>query len=302
MKTYIRGLAVILLCLFGLTPVYGEHQLLLSELAEYVSDKDADIGIAIIINGEDTIDINGNRYYPMLSVYKFPIALSVGEECRRRGVDFTESVTVMADDLLEDTWSPMRDRYAKHDSVSLSIYQLLTYALQQSDNNASDILLRYSGGPAIVDHYIKYLINSGIDIKSSEDDMHRDILNCYENCATPIAMARLIDAFRKEYNDTLSAEIKSIMSQCQTGLDRLAAPLINTDAKLYHKTGTGDTLPNSRLLAINDVGYVDLPDGNSYTIVVFITDSAADYPTTQSYIADISTITYRHLNPAHTLP
>ena len=274
MKTYIRGLAVILLCLFGLTPVYGEHQLLLSELAEYVSDKDADIGLAIIINGEDTIAINGNRYYPMLSVYKFPIALSVGEQCRRRGVDFTESVTVMADDLHEDTWSPMRDRYAKHDS----------------------------GGPTIVDHHIKSLINSGIEIKSSEDDMHRDILNCYENCATPIAMARLIDAFRKEYNDTLSAEIKSLMSQCQTGLDRLAAPLINTDAKLYHKTGTGDTLPNSRLLAINDVGYVDLPDGNSYTIVVFITDSAADYPTTQSYIADISTITYRHLNPAHTLP
>ena len=43
-------------------------------LQDYVMGKDARIGVAVIINGKDTVSVNGNRDFPMMSVVKFPLA------------------------------------------------------------------------------------------------------------------------------------------------------------------------------------------------------------------------------------
>ena len=37
-------------------------------LEDYIEDKDARIGIAVIIDGKDTVSVNGKREFPMLSV------------------------------------------------------------------------------------------------------------------------------------------------------------------------------------------------------------------------------------------
>ncbi len=49
------------------------------ELSEYVEGKDANIGLAVIIDRKDTIEVNGRKSFPMLSVYKFPIAVALGD-------------------------------------------------------------------------------------------------------------------------------------------------------------------------------------------------------------------------------
>ncbi|MDE6380897.1 MAG: hypothetical protein K2L11_10520 [Muribaculaceae bacterium] len=63
-----------------------------------------------------------------------------------------------------------------------------------------------------------------------------------------------------------------------------------------HKTGTGFTLPDGRLMGINDVGYVHLPNGRSYSIAVFIENSGYDMPQTEEIVAEISEIVYKHLS------
>ena len=46
-------------------------------LENYIVGKDARIGIAVIINGKDTVSVNGERDFPMMSVSKFPLAFYI---------------------------------------------------------------------------------------------------------------------------------------------------------------------------------------------------------------------------------
>lgn len=174
--------------------------------------------------------------------------------------------------------------------LSMSTGDLLTYMLQQSDNNASDIILNSIGGVQFVNDYLSLIGAEGIKVKNSESEMHDNTSLCYDNSSTPLAMASLLDDFDRNYNDSLSVEIKSIMETCSTGTARLAKPLTQANATIGHKTGTGFTLPDGRLMAVNDAGYVHLPDGRRYSIAVFIEDSGYDMAATESIIADISEI------------
>lgn len=265
------------------------------ELTQYVAGKDATIGVAVIVDGADTVEVNGHREFPMLSVYKFPIALAMAEDYRSKELSLDHPVRIYPGDLHLDTYSPMTEKLLASslivtDSIIMPMRELLTYSLQQSDNNASDIILRLAGGAQRVAEYLSGIGAEGITVKNSESEMHENTSLCYDNSATPLAMASLLDDFDRNYNDPLSVEIKSIMETCSTGTDRLAKPLAQTGATIGHKTGTGFMLPDGRLMAVNDAGYVHLPDGHRYSIAVFIEDSGYDMAATESIIADISEI------------
>lgn len=265
------------------------------ELEEFISGKDAKIGIAVIIDRTDTISINGDREFPMLSVYKLPIALAMAERYRTAGLTFDHPVEIFKENLHPDTYSPMTEKILASSRIytgglSMPTGDLLTYMLQQSDNNASDIILNSIGGAQFVNDYLSLIEAEGIKVKNSESEMHDNTSLCYDNSATPLAMASLLDDFDRNYNDSLSVEIKSIMETCSTGTARLAKPLTQANATIGHKTGTGFTLPDGRLMAVNDAGYVHLPDGRRYSIAVFIEDSGYDMAATESIIADISEI------------
>ena len=47
------------------------------EIAAYTADIDARVGVAAIIEGRDTVCVDGRGMYPMMSVMKFPQALAV---------------------------------------------------------------------------------------------------------------------------------------------------------------------------------------------------------------------------------
>lgn len=80
----------------------------------------------------------------------------------------------------------------------MSIADLLKYTLQQSDNNACDILFDYQGGPDAVNKYIHSLGIRECAIAGTETAMHEDLNLCYENWTTPLAAAELVEIFRKK--------------------------------------------------------------------------------------------------------
>ena len=63
------------------------------------------------------------------------------------------------------------------------------------------------------------------------------------------------------------------MTGCNTGPERLPKPLAATGAVIGHKTGSGDRNSTGALIGTNDIGFVQLPDGQHYTIAVFVKDS-----------------------------
>ena len=266
-------------------------------LETFVKAQDARIGIAVIINGKDTISVNGTKDFPMMSVFKFPQALAVADFCLKNNVHLSDSITIKADEVKENTWSPMRDKYGVRD-LKLTISELLDYTLQQSDNNACDILFRFIGGTSVADSLMKSLGYEDILITHNEDEMHHDPYLCYLNRTTPIEMARLFDRFYREemrHDSPFHEFIAASMMYCQTGLDRLPAPLMHTDAIIGHKTGTGDRNSQGRIMAVNDAGYIYLPDKTGYAIAVFVADSAYDMTQTSKIIADISEIVFQTL-------
>lgn len=295
---FISLLTMASLCACGTPDKYAGLQ---KSLNEFVRDKDLTAGIAIIIDGRDTVAVNGTRQFPMLSVYKFPIALAFAEKCRQENHSFDFTVAISPADLHPDTYSPLTEKImasapAATDTLLFPARTLLNYMLQLSDNNASDIILRETGGVEHVDRYLTGLGAVDIHVRNTEDEMHLDNSLCYANSASPIAMARLIDLFDRKFNDSLSSEISHMMETASTGTGRLAKPLIAAHAVLGHKTGTGFTLPDGRLMAINDVGYVHLPhSGRTYSIAVFIENSGYDMEQTEAIISEISNIVLSHL-------
>lgn len=296
MIRYLSFFAILLLFPSFLTAT-PKHNVLEQKLAGYISDKDARIGIAVIINGEDTVAVNGDRDFPMMSVYKFPQAIAVADYCSMNGISVNDTITIEASEIRDNTWSPMREKYGVTD-LRLPLIELLDYSLRQSDNNACDILFRLIGGVSVADNIIKSRGYGNMTMGSTEAEMHDDIYLCYLNRSTPVEMSRLFDdLYRQEmrHDSHIHETIASMMMSCSTGGDRLPAPLNGAGAIIGHKTGTGDMNSQNRIIAVNDAGYIFLPDGQSYAITVFIADSAYDMSVTSKMIADISEIVYSHL-------
>lgn len=268
-----------------------------AELKSYVADKDARIGIGVIINGKDTVAVNGNRDFPMMSVFKFPLSLAVAAWVDANEMSIDDYVSFGPNSLIEDTYSPMLKKYGKGLN-KMSIRELLEWALVESDNNAADLLLKRVGGTACATRLMQDVGGElDIAIGASEADMHADPYKSYLNRSTPLAMAALFDRFDADIRNRSQsfASIAAMLEQCRTGAGRLPAPLMQTNAVIGHKTGTGFSTKEGRISAINDCGYVNLPNGMRYSIAVFIADSAYDMAETEKMIAHISEIVYKSL-------
>lgn len=268
-----------------------------AQLNHAIKEKKATIGIAVIIDGKDTVTINNSVRYPLMSVVKFHQAVELADYMERQKQSMRTMLTIKESDLKKDTYSPLRDKYPQG-GFEISIAELLKYTLQQSDNNACDILFQYQGGTKAVNDYIHSLGVSDCNISVTESSMHQDINLCYQNWSTPLAAVKLLDIFLRE---TLSANkykefIYQTMLKCETGQDRLAAPLLTKEGvKIGHKTGTGPYNSQGKQIACNDIGFVLLPDNHSYSIAVFIKDSEEDIVANSQIIAEISHIVYEYV-------
>lgn len=293
-----RKLLFVIIYLSIISPVSAERNMAIENiLQEYIKGKDARIGVAVIINGKDTVSVNGNRDFPMMSVVKFPLALTVAHWVDTNGMSLNDTITFSGKALKEDTYSPMLKKYGKSRNA-MTIRQLLEWSLVESDNNAADILLNCVGGTLGATSIMKQIsISDEIVIGASEEDMHRDPYLSYLNRTTPLAMAQLFDRFYCEMRNASQpySEISSMLEECRTGLDRLAVPLLPTNATIGHKTGTGFPTPEGHISAVNDCGYVNLPNGTRYSIAVFVADSGYDMAATSAIIAEISKIVWKSL-------
>lgn len=273
------------------------YRLLQNELTSFVEKKDARIGIAVIINGKDTVSVNGSKDFPMMSVFKFPLALAVAKWVDANGMSLNDSIAFGPEALIKDTYSPMLKKHGM-ELNKMSFKELLEWALIESDNNAADILLKQVGGAARATTLLKDVAGElDITIGASEQDMHRDPYTSYLNRSTPLAMAMLFDRFDTEIKNRSKSfsDIAVMLEQCRTGAGRLSAPLSETNAVIAHKTGTGFQTSEGIISSVNDCGYVHLPNGTRYTITVFIADSGYSMAETEKMIADISAIVFKSL-------
>ena len=238
------------------------------------------IGVCVKKGGTES-GVNVTNRFPMYSVMKFPQALYVVNYLTKNNIDLNTKVTIRKDELMQDTWSPMLDTF--EGERSFTYVELLTLSLQQSDNNACDILFERCGNPRKVEKYIRKLGFNSIRIQKTEKQMHERPTDSNKNWCTPQAMVALLDWFIAHHNDNEPLRyIWTLMAECQTGNHRLPAAVPNS-AKVVHKTGTGFPLPSGQPSGICDVGIIILDSGQQLPIAIFITN-----PSSQSRISDVA--------------
>lgn len=260
-------------------------------IKQIVASTNAVVGVSIVgNNGEDTIAVNAERHFPMQSVFKFHIAVTMLSEIDKGNFSLDQKIKIQKKDLVPGTYSPIREKYPE--GTTLTIAEILKYMVSQSDNIGCDILLRLLGGPQVVENYFLNNKFKDISIKINEEVMQNNWDLQFQNWTTPNAANQVLESFYSNSQKLLSQKshdfIWKIMRETATGLDQLKGKLPKGTV-VAHKTGwSGRNKTTGITAAVNDVGVVFLPTGQHFFISVFITDSKEDKTTNAKIIADIA--------------
>ncbi len=264
-----------------------------ARLADMAREADARVGIAVLRNTQQwTV---GNEKQPLLSVFKFFIALKVLNEADNGRIHLKTRLKIdesMADKRL---YSPMLEKYTAF-PFDVSVAELMEYMISESDNNASDILLEYVGGAEELERYVHGIGFDDIEISVNEKEMNTDIEKQYLNKARARDVAKAMRTARE--GNLLSAESRSflnkIMMNTVTGPDKIRGGLPGK-TKAGHKTGSSSRKADGTKIADNDAGFVLLPNGETFYIAVMITDSKMSDTDNAGLIRRISKTVYDHL-------
>jgi beta-lactamase class A len=233
-------------------------------------------------------DLEPHAHPPMQSVFKFPLAITALHQVEQGTLSLDQPVRFLPSDrILPHTHSPLQDKYPQG-NVDIPLRELLHLSISESDNVATDIVLRLVGGPSIVTSYIHSIGVNGFHLEDGEDGLARELTAQYRNWFEPAAAVQLLR--RISDNSPLTPEhtqtLLEWMKNSSSGLNRIIGHL-PAGTIVMHKTGTSGTR-NGVTFATNDIGLITLPDGRRLAIAVFVTDSAADEESRDRVIARIA--------------
>lgn len=278
-----------LLMVFFTSVTFGQTNELRHKIEQIILQQKAHVGVAIYgLNSNDTLSFNGNRHFPMQSVFKFHIALAVLNQVDKGVFSLNQEIYISKSELLPNTWSPLREEYPNGD-IKLPLSKILEYTVSKSDNNGCDILLRLVRGTSAVQKYIDSIGIDNFSIQASEEDMTKGWNVQFTNWTTPLSAADVLKKFcNREILSTSSFEfLWKVMKETTTGVNRIRGRLPK-ETIVAHKTGTSGTNEEGVSAAVNDMGIVVLPDGRKFALCVFVSNSKESTEGDEKVIAAIA--------------
>lgn len=260
--------------------------------------------------------------FPMASTCKVPISMIAVGRAQAQGLSLDEPVEVRASDMRPDPSQIIDSVGAAGGRTTLRA--LIRSALMYSDNTASDVLLRWVGGPRAVTARFGV---PGMRVDRSEGQVHLD----WNGVAQPPpadgwtleTLRRLRDAvpdaekqaarsrFYADVRDTATPEgmvtvlrgledglglppegralLLEAMAASPTGPNRIRG-MLPAGTHVEHKTGTIGQMTN-------DVGLVTLPDGSRMVIAVYVRAPGGTEPGERA-IAKAARAVYDHFTRA----
>jgi len=276
---------------FGETAATDDLQKQIALIAETAKGK---VGVAAkLLETSETVQWNGQKSFPMQSVYKLPIGMAVLHQVDQGTLRLEQLIRFTTNDYVgKMQHSPLRDAYPH--GAELSVSNLLQRMVSESDGSACDILLRVLGGPATVANYLRAAGLTHVMVATTEKEMGSDELAQYRSRATPAGFIELLQMLQSGHE--LSASSRELLfrflTETSTGPNRIKGNL-PVGTRVAHKTGSSRTI-NQLTRATNDAGIITLPDGRHVAIAVFISDSTADDATREGVIAKISRAVWDH--------
>lgn len=268
------------------TPSSHKLDSLRQRIAAYLSTQPADVGFAVYaIEDNDTMSVNGDKMYSLMSVTKFPQALALLKLVDEGKVSASRPLKVTPEHLTQQTASTLKKDHP-YSAFELSIPEVLRYAVGQSDNISSNVMFDAEGGPEGVTKYLRGVGIEGITIGS---DYRNGMALVEKNVGTPKAVALLLKKFLadKLLSDSSSQLLWMTMEQSLPGADRIKG-LLPPGTTVAHKTGTSGTDSTGAIIALNDVGIIRLPNGKHVAVAAFVANSKATAEESARIIATVS--------------
>ena len=238
---------------------------------------------------------NAEKKLPMQSVFKYHIALAVLDLVDQGKLSLDQKVFINKSELLPNTWSPIREKNPEG-NFEMPISELIEYTVAMSDNVGCDVLLRLIGGPKVVNDYIVSKGVKNTQIVYNEELMQSEWKNQYENYTTMKSATKLLkDFYKGKILSKKSTEfLLAVMYRTSTGLNKIVEQLPKY-AKVAHKTGSSGKNDAGLTGAENDIAIITLPNGKTYAIAIFVSDSTESYDVNCKMISDISKVVFEIL-------
>ncbi|WP_420155374.1 class A beta-lactamase, subclass A2 [Siphonobacter sp.] len=282
---------------FTLSRLQAQVKPLRTQIEQLLQSKKATVGVGIYdFDTKQTILLNGDKHLPMQSVYKFHVALTVLKEVDKGRFKLDQKMHVKKSDIVPGLHSPMGEDHPNGD-MDLPLSEIIRYMVAESDGSACDYLFRLLGGPTQVNTFIHQLGIKEVAIRETEETMQAkgnwDVQ--YTNWTTPAAMLDLLKLFyqQKILSKPSHDFLWKVMTGTVTGENRLKK-LLPAGTLVTHKTGTSGTNKEGMMGAVNDVGFIALPNGKHIVISVFVANSTEGIDKNEQIIADIAKLAYDH--------
>ncbi len=279
---------------------------LLEALRRVEAESGGELGFAVLhVESGERVSLHGDRPYFMASVTKLPVSLAALRAVQAGRVRLDDTVTVERTHLSGSASRIVREH--PQGGGRFTVRDLIHRAVSESDNAASDALLRVAGGPQAVSREIAGLGAGGVRVDRPYTLLSWDYAGVesppppaeWSRAAYQRETARISDAQRAAAVRRFHEERRRDTATPDAAVDLLAALARGraldaagtalllermTDTKnpagrivagvpagtpVAHKTGTWEPM-----IATNDVGLVTLPDGaGTLAIAAFVRDA-----------------------------
>jgi beta-lactamase class A len=171
---------------------------------------------------------------------------------------------------------------------AMTVRDLLAAVIKQSDNAATNVLLRAIGGPSVVTEFFRTIGDNVSRLDRYELELNSNVTDDPRDTTTPRAMVdSLLAIFTGDVLTIMSrALLIDWMTASKTGLDRVRAGL----PKSWNggdKSGSGDNG------AINDIVITYPPNRRPIFIAVYMSESKLTVPELSAAHAEIGRIVAR---------
>src|SRR5262249_37683196 len=168
---------------------------------------------------------------------------------------------------------------------ALSVGELLRWMIVESDNLATNVLIKKAGGPsAVTEHARPYGLEKTTVARFIEDKLAFEA--GFSSHAQPREFGHLLEKIwrGKVVSAKASQEMLAILSKCRRDWVGLRLP---PEVQVAHKTGAIDGVRH-------DLGIVTLPSGHPFVLCVF-SSGLPDEKRGEDTIAEIGLRFYKHV-------
>jgi len=113
------------------------------------------LGVAVLdLQSGVEASVNAGQAFPMMSVFKAPVAAAVLARVDAGKLSLQQQVIVTRADVVSGSAVPSIGAHFRGERMTFTVEQLLQAAVSESDSTAADALIKVVGGPPVVTAFL----------------------------------------------------------------------------------------------------------------------------------------------------